>query len=135
MTNETEIKPIQTWAILELMGHVKTAGQVSEETHFGTVLGRIDVPEVGDKPAHTFYFGGESIFRLTPCDEQVARLVLQQSFQAPIVAYQLPRPKFGQAELFGEEGPGQDYEAMEELTMTKVVIAPVLPRLAGSCDT
>ena len=94
-----EIKPIQTWAVVELMGHVKTAGQVSEETHFGTVLGRIDVPEIGDKSANTFFFGGSSIFRITPCTEEVARLVLQQSFQAPIVAYQLPRPKFGQKEL------------------------------------
>ena len=101
------IKPIQAWAVVELMGHVKTAGQVSEETHFGTVLGRLDVPEVGDKPASTFFFGGTSIFRVTPCTEEVARLVLQQSFQAPIVAYQLPRPKFGQAELFeeGQEDP------------------------------
>ena len=109
-----EIKPIQTWAVVELMGHVKTAGQVSEETHFGTVLGRLDVPEVGDpsspthKPAHSFFFGGTSIFRITPCTEEVARLVLQQNFQTPIVAYQLPQPKFGQSGLWGAETEGPD---------------------------
>ena len=109
-----EIKPIQTWAVVELMGHVKTAGQVTEETHFGTVLGRLDVPEIGDKPANTFFFGGASIFRITPCTEEVARLVLQQNFQAPIVADQLPRPRFGQVELFGEEQEDDETEEGEE---------------------
>lgn len=108
-----EIKPIQSWCVLELMGHIKTAGQVSEETHFGTVLLRLDVPEINSRPARTEFYGGQSIYRITPCDEQVARLVLQQSFQAPIVAYQLPRPKFGQPELYTEH-EGEDYEAMEE---------------------
>jgi hypothetical protein len=104
-----EIKPIQAWAVVELMGHVKIAGQVSEETHFGTVLGRLDIPEIGDKPALTIFFGGSSIFRITPCTEEVAKLVLQQNFQAPIVAYQLPRPKFGQEEMF-VEGDMEDDE-------------------------
>jgi hypothetical protein len=88
-----EIKPIQTWAVVELMGHVKSAGLVSEENHFGTVMLRLDIPEVGDKPARTEFYGGSAIYRVTPCTEEVARLVLQQSFQAPIVAYQLPRPR------------------------------------------
>jgi len=100
---DNEIKPIQAWAVVELMGHVKIAGQVSEETHFGTVLGRLDIPEIGDKLALTIFFGGSSIFRITPCTEEVARLVLQQNAQAPIVAYQLPRPKFGQEEMFAGE--------------------------------
>ncbi len=107
-----EIEPIKTWAVLELMGHIKTAGQVSEETHFGTVLGRIDIPEVGDKQAGTFFFGGPSIFRLTPCTEEVARLVLQQNYQAPIVAYQLPKPKFGQSELFA--GANRENESEDD---------------------
>jgi hypothetical protein len=34
--------PFKDWAILELMGHRKLAGLVSEETHFGVALCRID---------------------------------------------------------------------------------------------
>lgn len=99
-----EIKPIKTWAVLELVGRFKTAGQISEEMHFGTIMGRIDIPEIGDKSAYTFFFGGMSIYRITPCDEQAAKLVLHQNFQAPVIAYQLPRPKFGQAELLEGDG-------------------------------
>lgn len=33
-----------SWAILELMGHVRMAGRVTEEERFGSKVGRIDVP-------------------------------------------------------------------------------------------
>lgn len=103
-----EIKPIQTWAVVELMGHIKTAGMVSEETHFGTVMLRLDIPATDSKPAHTEFYGGSAIYRLTPCDEQIARMVLAQTFQAPIVHFQLPKPTFGQSEMFTEEGNDDD---------------------------
>lgn len=31
------------WAIVELMGHVRLAGYVTEEERFGAKLGRIDI--------------------------------------------------------------------------------------------
>jgi hypothetical protein len=34
-----------SWAIVELMGHVRIAGRVSEEERFGAKLGRIDIPK------------------------------------------------------------------------------------------
>lgn len=111
MTDEIksdEIKPINTWCVLEMMGHAKTAGQVSEETHFGTVLLRIDVPAINNRPEHTEFYGGSAIYRITPCDETTARLVLTQTCTPPIMAYQLPRPEFKQMELPGEEGEGED---------------------------
>jgi hypothetical protein len=104
MADEVEVKPIETWAVVELMGHVKTAGKVSEEPHFGTVLLRLDVPEAKGKPAHTKFYGGASIYRVMPCDEQVARMVLEQTYQAPIVNFALPKPQFGQAHLINDEG-------------------------------
>lgn len=38
-----------TWAILELMGHVKLAGFVTEEELFGGKIGRIDIPGADDQ--------------------------------------------------------------------------------------
>lgn len=32
------------WAVVELMGHVRIAGRLSEEERFGGKMGRIDVP-------------------------------------------------------------------------------------------
>lgn len=76
------------WAILELMGHVRLAGRVTEESHFGTALGRIDIPS-GDTFT-TQYFGGASIYRLSPVSEQVARIVAAQNQPEPVHRWELP---------------------------------------------
>ena len=36
--------PAPKWAIVELMGHLRLAGLLSEEEHFGAKMGRIDIP-------------------------------------------------------------------------------------------
>lgn len=64
------------WAIVEIMGHHRQAGRISEVTQFGAVLLRVDVP-AGDGWATEFY-GGASIYRLRICTEEVARAALMQ---------------------------------------------------------
>jgi hypothetical protein len=78
------------WAILELMGHVRLAGFVTEEAHFGTALGRIDVPGA-DGPT-TQYFGGASVYRLTPTTEEIARSVATHNTPEPVYRWELPAP-------------------------------------------
>lgn len=39
MSDEKEV-----WAVVELMGHVKLAGRLTEEEKFGTKMGRLDIP-------------------------------------------------------------------------------------------
>lgn len=80
----------EVWAVLELMGHVRLAVRVSEEEKFGHKLGRIDVPT----PAGGFvtqYFGGQSVYRLTPVSEDVAREVALHTQPRPVHAWELPR--------------------------------------------
>src|SRR5579884_3045855 len=52
---------LASWAVVELMGHVRLAGRVTEEAMLGTALGRIDIP-TGEGPEDfvTQYFGGSS---------------------------------------------------------------------------
>lgn len=78
------------WCVLELMGHVRTAGRVSEEEHFGAKVGRIDIPQA-DGSFATQLFGGGSIYRLTYVDEAAARAVALASAQAPIHAWEMPK--------------------------------------------
>jgi hypothetical protein len=86
------------FAIVELMGHVRVAGWVTEEELFGTKLGRVDIPDVtadltgGARPTEvhaTQYFNGSALYRLTPCDEATARSVAAQ-FQPRPASLQLP---------------------------------------------
>lgn len=78
------------WAILELMGHVRLAGRVTEEEHFGAKLGRIDIPN-GDGFA-TQWFSGGSIYRLTPTTEEIARNVAANNQPQPVHRWELPAP-------------------------------------------
>src|SRR5262245_58226035 len=79
------------WAILELLGHVKLAGRVTEEEHFGSKLGRIDIPMSGGSFT-TQYFGGGSIYRITPTTEEIARAVALRNQPAPVHRWELPAP-------------------------------------------
>lgn len=77
----------ESWAIVELMGHRKLAGFVSEVTMFGVVLMKIDVP---CDPPVTQYYGGPSIFSLTPTTEELARAAAKASRPTPVHRYELP---------------------------------------------
>lgn len=79
------------WAIVELMGHVRIAGRVSEEEHFGAKLGRIDIPDPQGDGFTTQFFGGGSVYRLTPATEEIARKVAQSSQPEPVYAWDLRR--------------------------------------------
>lgn len=77
------------WAIVEVMGHKKFAGFVSEQLIAGAALVRVDVPEtqhetrnddysiVATKGAYTKLIGVASIYCITPCDEALARRAAQ----------------------------------------------------------
>jgi hypothetical protein len=82
MSENTDTNEFESWAIVELLGHVRLAGLVSEEEHFGGKMGRVDVP-VGDGYV-TQYFGHGSIYRVTPCTEEMAKAVAQHNKPRPI---------------------------------------------------
>jgi hypothetical protein len=75
-------QPLETWAIVEVLGHKKFAGYVSEQVLGGAVLVRVDVPEtdqcgVFTKP-YTKLVGVGSIYCITPTTEEIARRAAQQ---------------------------------------------------------
>ncbi len=84
MTADEKPAPFETWAIVELMGHVRLAGRLTEESRFGATLGRVDIP-IGDQgDMVTQYFGGGSVYRITPTDEETARQVARYARPQPI---------------------------------------------------
>jgi hypothetical protein len=79
----------ETWAVVEIMGHVRVAGRVTEQSLFGTVLLRVDIPS--GEGFMTRYFGGSSIYSLSPCTEGVARAVAAHTQAEPVYRYELPQ--------------------------------------------
>lgn len=111
-TNEAKAPPLETFAVVELMGHVKLAGRLTEETHCGAVLGRLDIPLDGDKWL-TQFFGGSAVFRITPCDEETARAVAANCATAPISRYEMPKQlALAPAE---DDEDDQEYDEDDEL--------------------
>src|SRR5262245_12855727 len=93
MSEQESQQGFEGWAILELMGHVRLAGRITEESHFGVALGRIDIPTAAGDGYTTQYFGGASIYRLTPTTEEIARSVAAHSQPRPVQSWELPRPQ------------------------------------------
>lgn len=77
------------WAVVELMGHQRTAGKLTEVERFGSKMGRLDIPD-GDKFVTT-YFGGASVYRITVVTEAVARGVAKNNQPAPVHPWDYPR--------------------------------------------
>lgn len=106
MTDTETKSTFESWAILEIMGHRKLAGRVTEEVIAGSALIRIDVPPVDDRegaygqqlparPQFTQYFNSSSLFSLTPCTEEVARQAADEFRDYPVelVDFQNRRPR------------------------------------------
>lgn len=76
------------WAVVELMGHTRLGGLISEHQFGGAAMIRLDVPtETGFT---TQLLSGASIFRITFCDEITARAAAPDC-PPPIYEYELTR--------------------------------------------
>lgn len=80
------------WAIVEVMGHNRFAGYVSQEIFAGLAFIRIDVPETESTKAFTKLVGPSSIFGITPCSEEVARRAVNAFRAAPHYLIDIDKP-------------------------------------------
>jgi hypothetical protein len=79
------------WAFVELMGHRRLAGKVSEATVGGAAMLRLDVYD-GDAeaPCVTQFYGSSAIYCLTPTAEPLCRAFGRRYRPAPVTVYELP---------------------------------------------
>lgn len=83
------------WAIVEVMGHNTFQGFVTTESFGGTVLFRVDVPEIPEQiteagkreavPAFTKLIGAGSIYCITPCTEETAKAARLSGVYRPLI--------------------------------------------------
>lgn len=62
----------QDWAYVELMGHNKIAGHVTEYKFGNQSMIRIDVPAIDDTPKFSKIFNVSAVYAITPLSEQDA---------------------------------------------------------------
>ncbi len=86
------------WALVELMGHQRIAGRVTEAEIGGCKFIRVDVPSVADRQPLTKYLGPASIYAITPIAEETATRLAARIEPEPITAWdarrllELPKP-------------------------------------------
>lgn len=117
MSVEPEKAP-DTWAIVDLLGHQRLAGRLSEEEKFGAKMGRLDIPTAmpcatcagtgyaafmaaehcatckGTKTEtswQTQYFGGSSVYKVSIVSEEVARHAVKSTSPNPVSAWDFPK--------------------------------------------
>lgn len=78
----------ELWALVELFGHQRIAGAVSEYNLGGTFV-RVDVPAVDGRPAFTKLYGQNAIYAITFVDRDVALAAAEHLAIRPITPYEV----------------------------------------------
>jgi len=79
---------LKSWALVEIFGHQRIVGYVTEQAFGSGVLFRVDVPDLTNngrvvRAGFTRYFGLAAIYSITPCDEEQVRLMLPNCSGVP----------------------------------------------------
>jgi len=79
----------KTWAMVELFGHTRIAGEVTEQTIAGGAMVRIDVPETETSPGFTRIVNVNAIYAINPMTEEMASSIAGQLNVKPIQAWDI----------------------------------------------
>lgn len=105
------------FAILELMGHRKLGGKLSEQEIAGQAFVRIDIPGQDGDVATQFY-SAAAIYAITPTTEEIARSVSAYHRPEPVTRWEFESGmrKIAPAIQAGEEdAPDEDGDAFHDL--------------------
>jgi hypothetical protein len=83
----TETKAFDEWAIVEIKGHRKHGGRVTEQVIAGMAFVRVDIP---CSPPATRLYGPGAIFCITPTTEELARGFAANAHEPPVQRWELP---------------------------------------------
>jgi len=120
-----------SWAVVELMGHVTLAGRVTKPGEYGG-LWQIDIPD-GDT-YRTEFFGSQSVYRVRMVSEEIARAYAKPNYDiieydAPIVTRAEHEQAMGRAREVLEQAQRRNCELERRLTAIHA-----LPQLTSEID-
>lgn len=79
------------WALVELFGHQKIVGKVSEASLAGGAFLRVDVPSFNGQPAFTRFYSPGAIYSINPVTEEIARGLAERYRNEPVSPYEMPK--------------------------------------------
>lgn len=78
--------------IVELFGHSKVAGKVTEQQIGGASFIRVDVPTTPNREGFTKFYHPNAVYAMTPVDEEIALKAAANFDQAPVKRWELSLP-------------------------------------------
>lgn len=105
-----DVERFGSWAIVELMGHRRLAGYLTEQQIAGAGFLRLDIPGIDGEQAATQYYAPSSVYAITPVTEEAARAVARRNHPEPIHYYELPALEGAPY----RPGLGEDYDEDDE---------------------
>lgn len=87
----SEREKFEGYCILELMGHRRLAGYLSEQEIAGHGFLRLDIPAAGEHEAATQFYSPSAVYAITPTSMTTATAFASAARPAPVSIWDLPR--------------------------------------------
>lgn len=84
-----ENEKFEAHALIELFGHTRMAGKVTEQSLGGATFIRVDVPDTGQRPTFTRFLNPSAIYAINPVTEDMALHLAKDFDVAPISAWDI----------------------------------------------
>lgn len=78
---------LETWAYIEIMGHSRIAGRVSERKMGTQVMLQVDVPKTDEGFSHPELFSPSAIFSIKPTTEEWCRSFCKARVNYEVLPY------------------------------------------------
>lgn len=91
--SENAAQPFQEWLLLELFGHKKVAGLVTEKEIAGHAFLQVTIPPTADQPEYTRFYAPSAVYGMAPVTEDTARALAERYSEPPVTPYMLPAPR------------------------------------------
>lgn len=76
-------------AVVELFGHQKVAGVVTEQQVAGSSFVRVDIPETDTQPSFSRFFNPSAIYAINPVTEEVMFQMAKMIQNKPIESWDI----------------------------------------------
>jgi hypothetical protein len=111
----------EEWAIVELFGHQRIAGRVTEQTIGGCSFVRVDSPATPNAPAFTKLYGQGAIYAITLASEEIATAAAERIAPIPFDRFEMRELKAIADRNFSREQDEREGDLYGDETMRTTI--------------
>jgi hypothetical protein len=104
----------EQWCLVELFGHSRIAGLVTESTIGGATFIRVDVPETTTQPKFTRLLNPSAIYAINPIDKDTAVHLANNLYKKPIDSWDIKQVVEKQKLQLGQAVPDLSSRGLDE---------------------